>query len=221
LLRWKHPEEGLIQPADFIQLAEKMGLMIPITDWVLSTALKQSNDWKKKNVDVPVAVNISSRSFQNPRLIDRVTKILDDAGVDGSRLELDVTEDTLMMNSHNSIEILTKLREMGVVISIDDYGTGSTSLAYLQKLPVNHLKIDRSFIKPETNKQQQSIVNSIIDVGHNMGCQVVAEGVENNDSWDMLTAMGCDAAQGYHISRPLAAGEFSSWLDDAGHSRIQ
>ncbi|NOX09891.1 MAG: EAL domain-containing protein [Gammaproteobacteria bacterium] len=220
LLRWHHPEEGLVRPDGFIQLAEKMGLMIPITDWVLSTALKQSNDWKNQGFDVPVAVNISARTFQNPHLLDRLVNVLKDADVEGSRLELDITENTLMMDTRNSIEILAKLHDLGIAISVDDYGTGSSSLSYLQKLPINYLKIDRSFLQPEGGKQQ-SIVNSIIDVGHNMGCQVVAEGVEDNDAWDMLAAMGCDAAQGYHISRPLTTESFPSWAEAAANTAIQ
>lgn len=214
LLRWNHPNDGLIQPNGFIQTAEKMGLMVPITDWVISTALKQSKIWKEEGViDVPVAVNISARTFQTPRLLNRIIKLLKNAGVDGDRLELDITEDTLMLDTRNSLGMLSKLRDLGVTIAIDDYGTGSSSLSYLQSLPIDHIKIDGSFLQPINGKPQQSVVNSIIDVGHNMGCQVIAEGVENNETWDMLMAMGCDSAQGYHISRPLETQHLSSWQD--------
>jgi EAL domain-containing protein (putative c-di-GMP-specific phosphodiesterase class I) len=170
-------------------------------------------------VHIPVSVNVSARSFQNPRLLEKIQWALTEANVDGDYLEIEITEATLMQDVERATEVLNRLSDSGVTIAIDDFGTGYSSLSYLKRLPIHTLKIDQSFIMDVAFDQQDvAIVRSIIDLGHNLGYKVVAEGVENSLAWDMLDTLGCDTAQGFHISRPLSDVHFSSWLTDGGQS---
>ncbi len=213
LLRWRHPQQGLVMPKRFVPVAEQLGMITPITDWVLSHALAQSRGWQGNGVQVPVSINVSARSFQAPGLLERVERALEQAGVPGSQLEIEITEGTLMADLDQGAEILGRLRELGVSVAIDDFGTGYSSLAYLKRLPINTLKIDQSFLEDmDTNAQDAAIVRSIIDLGHNLGCTVVAEGVENQAVLDRLQALGCDLVQGFHISKPLDVDRFGHWL---------
>jgi diguanylate cyclase (GGDEF)-like protein len=213
LLRWKHPTEGTVLPKRIIPVAEQLGMISPITDWVLLTALQQSRHWASNGLSVPVSVNVSARSFQSPRLIDKIQKALQQAGVSGESLEIEITEATLMIDLERATRVLDRLSEFGVTIAIDDFGTGYSSLSYLKRLPIHTLKIDQSFIMDVAfDKQDIAIVRSIIDLGHNLGCKVVAEGVEHRTAWNMLNSLGCDAAQGFHISHPLPQEHFSDWL---------
>jgi diguanylate cyclase (GGDEF)-like protein len=213
LLRWKHPTEGTVLPRRIIPVAEQLGMISPITDWVLLTALQQSRHWACNGVAVPVSVNVSARSFQSPRLIDKIQEALQQAGVSGESLEIEITEATLMIDLERATKVLDRLSEFGVTIAIDDFGTGYSSLSYLKRLPIHTLKIDQSFIMDVAfDKQDIAIVRSIIDLGHNLGCKVVAEGVEHRTAWNMLNSLGCDAAQGFHISHPLPQEHFSDWL---------
>jgi EAL domain-containing protein (putative c-di-GMP-specific phosphodiesterase class I) len=156
---------------------------------------------------------VSARSFLNPRLIERIQWALEQAGVDGDCLEIEITEDTLMGDLGRGAEVLTQLNGLGVAVAVDDFGTGYSSLSYLKRLPINTLKIDKSFLADMTQGGNDAmIVRSIIDLGHNLGFQVVAEGVEDSDAWDMLTQLGCDAVQGYHVSRPMPNAMFTDWL---------
>ena len=216
LLRWEHPLDGTVMPQRIIPLAEQLGMITPITNWVLLTALTQCRQWSFDGTPVPVSVNVSARSFQNPRLLDKIKWALSETGVDGDCLEIEITEATLMQDIGRATEVLTQLSNCGVSIAIDDFGTGYSSLSYLKRLPIHTLKIDQSFIMDVASDQQDvAIVRSIIDLGHNLGYKVVAEGVENGSSWDMLSSLGCDAAQGFHISKPLPDSHFSSWLSGA------
>ncbi|MBI5462682.1 MAG: EAL domain-containing protein [Gammaproteobacteria bacterium] len=213
LLRWQHPQQGLVRPAHFLPIAEQIGLMAPITSWVLVTALRQCKTWRDDGIHMPVSVNVSARSFQNPRLIERIQWALEQAGVDGDCLEIEITEDTLMGDLGRGAEVLAQLHGLGVGVAVDDFGTGYSSLAYLKRLPINTLKIDKSFLVDMAQGGNDAIiVRSIIDLGHNLGFRVVAEGVEDAQAWDMLTQLGCDAVQGYHISRPLPDAKFTDWL---------
>ncbi len=216
LLRWQHPQEGLVLPKRFIPLAEQLGMITPITNWVLVTALQQCRHWSQDGVHMPVAINVSARSFQSPGLVDKVRWALKEAQVDGTCLEIEITEETLMADLDRGAHVLRSLHDMGVAVAIDDFGTGYSSLAYLRHLPIHTLKIDRTFLCDMDNSQQDvAIVRSIIDLGHNLGCKVVAEGVENAAAWDRLQELGCDAVQGYHISRPLPQQGFDHWLSSA------
>jgi diguanylate cyclase (GGDEF)-like protein len=219
LLRWSHPVEGIVMPQRIIPVAEQLGMITPLTDWVLVTALQQCRQWSFDGVHIPVSVNVSARSFQNPRLLEKIQWALTEANVDGDYLEIEITEATLMQDVERATEVLNRLSDSGVTIAIDDFGTGYSSLSYLKRLPIHTLKIDQSFIMDVAFDQQDvAIVRSIIDLGHNLGYKVVAEGVENSLAWDMLDTLGCDTAQGFHISRPLSDVHFSSWLTDGGQS---
>jgi diguanylate cyclase (GGDEF)-like protein len=218
LLRWQHPVEGTVMPQRIIPVAEQLGMITPITNWVLVTALQQCKQWTYDGLHIPVAVNVSARSFQNPRLLEKIQSALNAADVSGECLEIEITEATLMQDLERATEVLNRLSNIGVTIAIDDFGTGYSSLSYLKQLPIHTLKIDQSFIVDVAFDQQDvAIVRSIIDMGHNLGFKVVAEGVENGLAWDMLNNLGCDTAQGFHISKPLADDHFSSWLAESGH----
>ncbi len=213
LLRWQHPQQGVVAPTQFLPIAEQIGLMAPITNWVLVTALCQCKTWRDGGIHMPVSVNVSARSFQNPRLIERIRWALEQAGVDGDCLEIEITEDTLMGDLGRGSAVLTQLHALGVGVAVDDFGTGYSSLSSLKRLPIKTLKIDQSFLADMTSGGNDAmIIRSIIDLGHNLGFQVVAEGVEDIEAWDMLTQLGCDAVQGYHVSRPLPSTLFTDWL---------
>ena len=213
LLRWQHPTEGIVLPQRIIPVAEQLGMISPITDWVLITALQQCKQWSCNGQTIPVAVNVSARSFQNPGLVGKIEEALQAAGVSGECLEIEITEATLMMDLERAWDVLERLGEFGVTIAIDDFGTGYSSLSYLKKLPVHTLKIDQSFIMDVAfDNQDIAIVRSIIDLGHNLGYKIVAEGVEHSMAWKMLNNLGCDVAQGFHISQPLPEDSFSEWL---------
>ena len=213
LLRWQHPREGTVYPKRIIPVAEQLGMISPITDWVLVTALKQCRQWSSHGTMVPVSVNVSARSFQGPRLVDKIRWCLDEAEVSGDWLEIEITEATLMLDLERAADVLARLSDFGVSIAIDDFGTGYSSLSYLKRLPIHTLKIDQSFIIDVAfDNQDIAIVRSIIDLGHNLGYKVVAEGVESEMAWDMLCKLGCDSAQGFHISQPLPENHFARWL---------
>jgi diguanylate cyclase (GGDEF)-like protein len=213
LVRWQHPERGMIPPADFIPLAEHTGLIRPLTRWVLSSALQQCRTWQLAGLELSVAVNLSARSLHDPELIPMVIELLDAWNVRADRLEIELTESSLMADPVHGAEILQQLHDMGVRIAIDDFGTGYSSLAYLRHLPVDEIKIDRSFVQNMAGDDDDAfIIRSVSDLGHSLRLEVVAEGVEDQRSLQLLAVMGCDLAQGYHLSRPLAAEELESWL---------
>jgi diguanylate cyclase (GGDEF)-like protein len=215
LLRWEHPVEGTVMPQRIIPVAEQLGMITPLTDWVMVTALQQCKQWSCNGDHLVVSVNVSARSFQNPRLLEKVRWALKEADVDGEHLEIEITEATLMQDVQRATEVLSSLSDHGVTIAIDDFGTGYSSLSYLKQLPIHTLKIDQSFIMDVAfDNQDVAIVRSIIDLGHNLGYRVVAEGVETGLAWDLLSELGCDTAQGYHISKPLSDKRFSNWLRD-------
>ena len=219
LLRWEHPVEGTVMPQRIIPVAEQLGMITPITDWVLVTALKQCKQWIYDGIHIPVAVNFSARSFRNPRLLEKIQWALKVAEVGGEYLEIEITEATLMQDLDRATDVLNRLSDTGVTIAIDDFGTGYSSLSYLKQLPIHTLKIDQSFIMDVAFDQQDvAIVRSIIELGHNLGYKVVAEGVENGMAWDVLNNLGCDTAQGFHISKPLADHHFSTWLTASGRT---
>ncbi|MEE8428481.1 MAG: EAL domain-containing protein, partial [Gammaproteobacteria bacterium] len=217
LLRWQHPDEGLLLPNRFISVAERIGLMMSITDWVLVTALKCCKKWNVDGLHAAVAVNVSARSFQDPSLLGKVRGALSEAGVGGNLLEIEVTEDALMADLRHGAKMVEQLTELGVAVAVDDFGIGYSSLSDLKQLPVQSLKIDQSFLANITGiGNDVAIVRSIIELGHNLGCKVVAEGIEDDAAWSMLTELGCDQGQGYHISHPLSERSLNHWLSDSG-----
>ncbi len=213
LVRWQHPKHGLMFPDDFIPLAERTSLIKPLTEWVMRAALSQCCIWHSANMPLTVAVNISAASLQDPIFPGVVAQALKDTGAAPEWLELEITETAIMKEPAIAIEAITKLNHMGVQLAIDDFGTGYSSMAYLKKLMVAKIKIDKSFVMDmNTNKNDAVIVRSLIGLGHNLGLSVVAEGVESTDVWDELKMLGCDSAQGYSMSRPIPPDKLDEWL---------
>jgi diguanylate cyclase (GGDEF)-like protein len=221
LVRWPHPQRGLVLPDEFIPLAERTGLIKPLTTYVVRTALAQTREWLDSGLRVPVAINIAARSLLDPGFPDEIAVLLARAGVPADLLELEVTESTMLEDPDQSLKILNRLSAMGVALSIDDFGTGYSSLAQLERLPVREIKIDRGFVKAmSTDERNASIVRSTIQLGHNLGLHVVAEGVEDRDTLRDLGTLGCDTVQGYLIQRPVAAQDLTRWLlTRAGRAR--
>jgi diguanylate cyclase (GGDEF)-like protein/PAS domain S-box-containing protein len=218
LLRWNHPTRGLVGPDEFIPLAQQTGLIKPLTLFVLDEALAQCCTWQRAGMTLGVAINISIRNLLDAHFPELVRTLLDKWGVDPQLLELEITESTVLSDPVRTRRVLEKLSVMGVVLSIDDFGTGYSSLSYLSQLPVNEIKIDRSFVMNMTESSGDAvIVRSTIDLARNLGLQVVAEGVETEEAWHELNELGCTLAQGYYLSRPVPAAELTQWLKRRPH----
>lgn len=204
LVRWEHKKHGLMPPDEFIPIAERTGLIQDLTVWVLRQSLRQCANWHKKGFPIGVAVNISSRCLLDPEFPDIVTGLLAAYDIPATSLMMEITETSIMVAPDRSLGILNRIHDIGVSFSIDDFGTGYSSLAYLKKLPVNEIKIDKSFVTDMLkNESDATIVNATIQLGHNLGLTVVAEGVEDRHTFDRLTTMNCDIIQGYYISKPV------------------
>jgi len=217
LVRWRHPERGIIPADDFIPLAEQTGLIRPLSQWALGAVLEQCRLWRDAGLDIGVAVNISMRNLHEPRLPETVADLLRVWEVPPAMLLLEITETALMTNPARTMDVVMRLGELGLHLSIDDFGTGYSSLSYLKRLPVREIKIDKSFVRDMAHDENDAvIVRSTIDLGHNLGLQVVAEGVENRDTLDQLGELGCDLAQGCHMGPPMAAADLESWLRESG-----
>jgi diguanylate cyclase (GGDEF)-like protein len=213
LARWIHPERGFVPPDEFIPLAERTGLIRPLTTLVIEEALRRCRDLRDSGNELSIAVNLSARVVQDAKFPDEVAELLEQSGVEPALLHLELTESMVMVDRIRSMEVLDRLHAMGLSLSIDDFGTGYSSLAYLKRLPVDEIKIDKSFIlNMAVDSNDALIARSTVDLGHNLGLQVVAEGVETPEIWERLEAMGCDQAQGYLISRPLPFDDFVRWL---------
>jgi diguanylate cyclase (GGDEF)-like protein/PAS domain S-box-containing protein len=213
LLRWNHPTRGLVGPDEFIPLAQQTGLIKPLTLYVLEEALGQCQAWQREGMRLGMAVNLSVRNLLDAEFPEQVRRLLDKHGVDPGLLELEITESVVLSDPVRTKRVLDKLSAMGVTLSIDDFGTGYSSLAYLSQLPVNEIKIDRSFVMNMAECDNDAvIVRSTIDLGRNLGLQVVAEGVETEAAWHELSQLGCTLAQGYYLSRPVPAEELTQWL---------
>jgi diguanylate cyclase (GGDEF)-like protein len=216
LVRWEHPHLGLLRPAAFVRMAERTNLIRPLTDRVIEIALRQISRWTEEGIDVTVAVNISAQVLVDQDFTHRVMAALAASGVRPSALKLEVTESALMADPEVARTVLCELAELGVMISIDDFGTGYSSLAYLADLPVSEVKIDKSFVsRMAEGSSERIIVNSTIDLAHHLELCAIAEGVEDPALLPTLEALGCDAAQGYAISRPLAGEDATRWLNQA------
>ncbi|MCI0562215.1 MAG: EAL domain-containing protein, partial [Nitrososphaera sp.] len=215
LVRWQHPEHGFIPPIEFIGPAERTGLIKPLTECILEKALRQCHFWRKAGLELSMSVNLSARYLGNPVLAARIMEGLHRFNLEPRFLELEITESAIMADPSRAIDLLGELTKLGVRISIDDFGTGYSSLGYLQKLPVYAIKIDKSFVMNiHERKIDASIVECTIRYGHNLGLEVVAEGVENKQAWDQLVNLGCDLAQGYYMCRPLPAAELTKWMSE-------
>ena len=213
LVRWMHPVNGLVGPADFIELAENAGLIDSITSWVIDAVLEQIRTLQQQGFALPVSVNLSVRNLHDEDLVRKVCHLLATYGVPAGLLELEVTESAAMDDPVLALAVLQDLRREGILLSIDDFGTGYSSLRYLQKLPVDYIKIDQSFVRDMSTSEDSSlIVRSTIDLVRDLGRKTVAEGVETRQHWEQLSGYGCDMAQGYFIAAPMPADAFVGWM---------
>ena len=215
LVRWQHPRRGLVSPAEFIPLAEQTGLIVDLTDVVLRAALTECRRWRDAgHTDMSVAVNMSPRVLHDDDLPGRLATMLADTELDTGALTLEITESDLMADPARAVELLQLLSDMGIKLSVDDLGTGYSSLAYLKRLPVHEVKIDRSFVmNMQTDPDDAAIVEAVVALGQRLGKRVVAEGIEDAETYAALRDMGCDVAQGYWLSRPMPAAEVAGWLE--------
>jgi diguanylate cyclase (GGDEF)-like protein/PAS domain S-box-containing protein len=216
LVRWQHPEHGLISPAEFIPLAEDTGLIAPLGEWVLRTACAQTREWQRSGFEhLHVAVNLSPRQFQQPDLVTMIERLLKETGLNAESLELEVTESSVMKNAETAISTLSELKAMGIKISVDDFGSGYSSLSYLKSLPIDVLKIDQSFVRDMTaDPKDAAIVMAIIQLAHSLQLKVIAEGVETEEQLHFLRLLRCDEMQGYLFCRPLPAADFHHVLTE-------
>jgi EAL domain-containing protein (putative c-di-GMP-specific phosphodiesterase class I) len=216
LLRWEHPERGLLLPGDFIGVAEETGLIVPIGSWVLDQACRQVQRWQA-SIDglhpLVVAVNLSGRQLGHPRLVDDVADVLEATAVDPALVELEITESVLMDDVDMSEDTLSRLKTLGVKLVVDDFGTGYSSLSYLRRFPVDVLKVDRSFVDGlGSDSGDSAIVNAVVTLAHALGLRAVAEGVESEGQLGELRRLGCDTAQGFHFAKPAPAHQISELL---------
>lgn len=212
LVRWRHPERGLIEPDHFVPIAERTGLIRPLTYWVLNAALGQYYAWREAGLTLPLAVNLSARNLLDPKLLDRINGLLTTWGGEPNWLQIELTESALMEDRTAALEVLKRLHGMAIPLFVDDFGTGYSSLSYLQQLPIDAIKIDKSFVHDMIREEDSLvIVRSTIELAHNLGLEVVAEGVENHEIWNQLLGLGCDVAQGYYVSPPIPAEDFLDW----------
>jgi diguanylate cyclase (GGDEF)-like protein len=213
LVRWKHPDRGMISPDQFIPLAERSGLINLLSMWVLKTALRQVADWKRMGLVMPVSINLSARDLIDVRLPDEIEAALHEANVASELLEVEITESVLTADPARARAIVTRIGELGPTTTIDDFGAGYSSLAYLKNLPVHALKIDRSFVLGMTdNEHDATIVHAVVDLAHNLGLRVVAEGAENMAVWERLRLAGCDEVQGFVLAQPMPSAQATDWL---------
>ena len=213
LLRWNHPGRGMVMPDEFIPHAQETGLMKPLTQYVIRAACRQARAWLDDGLELAVSVNVSTRNLIDVEFPDEVKRALNDQGLEARFLQLEITEGTMLEDPFRTKVVLEKLRALGVHLAIDDFGTGYSSLAYLKNLPVHEIKIDRSFVmKMDEDPDGHTIVRSAIDLGRNLGFEVTAEGVENEDVWQILQSLGCDTAQGYFLSKPVPPEDLARWL---------
>jgi EAL domain-containing protein (putative c-di-GMP-specific phosphodiesterase class I) len=209
LLRWRHPDRGLVSPDDFMPVLEETGLIVSVGEWVITAACAQIAEWSRQSIEpVPVAINLSARQFVNKDLGTTIKRILEENGIAPELIEFEITESSVMANTEESTGILKFLGQLGVGLSIDDFGTGYSSLGYLKRFPLDALKIDRSFVRDiTTSTDDATITRAVISMAHSLGLKVIAEGVETLEQITFLTEHGCDELQGYYFSSPLPADE--------------
>ncbi|WP_241464027.1 EAL domain-containing protein [Rhodoferax saidenbachensis] len=213
LVRWKHAERGLIPPSEFISLAEHTGLIKPLTEWVIETGLRLNHAWQRQGCALPIALNLSARNLRDENLLEKIRQLRATWSAGAGLLELEITESSVMDDPEFALQVLHSLRNEGIPLYVDDFGTGYSSLAYLQKMPVDYIKIDQSFVRSmSTSKDSALIVRSTIDLVHDLGRKAVAEGVETQGDWDQLAALGCDFIQGYFIAKPMPSQDLPAWI---------
>src|SRR6185295_12168680 len=214
LLRWNHPQRGTVMPEEFIPALEDSGLILPVGEWVLSEAARQLGAWRREGLEpVPVAVNLSAKQFRRRDLDSLIRGVLAATEVPAGLIELEITESCLMEEPEEALRLLASLRGAGLRISVDDFGTGYSSLSYLTRLPITALKIDRSFVRNAArSREAASIVRAVIDMAHNLGFTVIAEGVETEEQVAFLRHHGCDQGQGFLFAEPMPAGELARRL---------
>ncbi len=213
LVRWNHPDYGLVPPEEFIPSAEQTGVIRPLTLWVMDKALAQVAAWASIGIELNISINLSVRSLQDRQLPGQVQKLVARHGANPARVILEITESAIMSDPLTARRVMRRLSNMGFQLSIDDFGTGYSSLAYLKQLPVDEIKIDKSFVtRMDRDENDAVIVRATIDLAHNLGLKVVAEGVESHDVWDLLEMLGCDTAQGYFIRQPQSPTALAEWI---------
>jgi diguanylate cyclase (GGDEF)-like protein len=223
LIRWMHPQRGLVHPNDFIPLAERSGLIFQMTQWVLRESIRQVADWMKKGMQIPVAVNLSPKNLIEDGLHEAILGFLKEFDVPAKLLALEITENSVIDDPLRATEILNRLHDVGIEIAIDDFGTGNSSLAQLRRMPVSVIKVDQSFVQHMMkNTSDATIVKATINMAHDLGLKVVAEGVEDTRTLRQLRDLGCDIAQGFLLAKPMPASDFEAWLtnlsDKDGHA---
>jgi EAL domain-containing protein (putative c-di-GMP-specific phosphodiesterase class I) len=213
LVRWQHPELGLIPPGAFVQTVEQTGLIGPLTRRVLEHSIAECAAWRRAGRDLSVAVNLSVRNLLDRDLPQEIERLLSSYSLPAEALQLEITESMIMSDPDRALTTVTRLSDLGVRLSVDDFGTGYSSLANLRRLPINELKIDRSFVSPMLQDESDLIiVRSTINLGHDLGLRIIAEGVEDGATLERLALLGCDLAQGFHLSRPMPSDAFHTWL---------
>ncbi len=216
LIRWRHPEIGIISPAKFIPLAEETGLIIPLGEWVLREACRQAALWQAQGHRLIMSINLSARQFEDRELVPKIRSILSEAALDPAWVELEMTEGAIIHNTDRAVQILRELRALGLRLCVDDFGTGYSSLSYLRRFPLDVLKVDRSFVQDVTEDSAgQAIVRAVIDLAHALRLKVIAEGVETEAQRECLVALGCDAMQGFLFSPPVSIEKLEAILDAA------
>ena len=221
LLRWQHPTQGCMPPDQFLPVAEQTELIMPLTRWVVETAVEQCRNWLDSGLELGIAVNLSVRNLCDTTLPDTIAGLLAQYRVPPHLLCVEITESAVMGDAERSLHVLNRLFALGVRIAIDDFGTGYSSLSYLKRLPADELKIDRTFVQQmTTNQADEAIVRATLTMAHSLGLHVVAEGVEDQETWNRLATLGCDTVQGYYLSRPLPARELEHWLEDRQEKQV-
>jgi EAL domain-containing protein (putative c-di-GMP-specific phosphodiesterase class I) len=213
LIRWNHPTYGFISPDEFIPMVERTRMIKELTLWVLKRAFQDCADWRKQGIEIIISVNLSAKDLHNPELPDLIAGAAASAAIKPEWIMLEITEGSVMNDPESVLEIIERLHRMGYQFSIDDFGTGYSSLAYLKKMPLTELKIDKSFVMDILNSENDAnIVKATINLAHNLGLQVTAEGVESKEIMAKLKDYGCDVAQGYHLNKPLSVSDFNKWI---------
>ena len=219
LLRWRHPKHGTIYPDEIIPIAEQTGLINPITYWIIDTTSKYNKKLQSMDINIKIAINLSVYNLQDHKFVEKIIEIFDENQISASNFIMEVTESVMMTNPQQSIEVLNHLHELGIEIAVDDFGTGYSSLAYLKLLPLSKLKIDKSFIIDMIEDENDAmIVRSTIDLAHNLGMEVVAEGIEEKENLELLSMLGCNFGQGYYISRPISKKDLEKWIHQQNDS---
>ena len=210
LLRWESPTAGKVSPADFIPIAEETGLIVPIGDWVIAEACRQARQWRDQGIELTVACNLSPRQFHRQDMVEKILEHLDRAGLAPTALAIEITESAALADPEHTIQVLDQMRARGLHIAIDDFGTGYSSLDRLKRMPVQTLKIDRSFVRDiPADAQSSGLVTSIIQIAGNFRMRALAEGIETAEQWAYLRQLGCPAGQGFFFSRPVPATDIS------------